>query len=358
MYTVTKKKTNKDSTVELRGSVDADIIKKHEDQVFQDIRSTYEAPGFRKGNVPDNVVREQVPASHILEQAAHRVLEEIYPHIVKEEKLEVLSAPSFSVTKLAPGNPLEFTLQVGIVPEVKLPAYKKIAKEVYSSSEASASVSDQEVEDAVNQIRTMRASQTQQEDGKPELPELTDDFVQSLGNFKTVEDFKRELRKNLAAEKKNVERRKLRERLAHQLVEKADCPLSPLTIQSELGLAKQRFEQDLGKQNLKKDEYFEKVGQTEEDFWKKQEEYITEHFKAKLILKKIAEEESLSADPEGVKAEVSRLKQNFPDQNDASILDYVTEALTNDAVLRFLEREGGFETEEKPSKESSVDKSS
>ena len=341
-YTIQNKKVQKDSTIEITGEIHADTLEKHKKQVLKEVRENFEAPGFRKGHAPENVVEEQVPASHVLEQAAHRALEEAYPSIVQEEKLEVLSAPSFSVTKLAPGNPLGFVLTVGLFPKVKLPNYKSVAKSIYKSA-AIEDVTEQEMKDTINQLLTMRAMNLpQDENKKPELPELTDDFVKTLGDFKDVSDFKKKLKENMQVEKNNIERRKLRERLAHELVLKANCPLSSLTIQSELSLAKARFENDIKKQNLTKEEYFEKTKQKEEDFWKKQEEYIEEHLKTKIILKEISKAEELKADEKLVQTEIMRLKQNFPDQNDAALKNYVTEALVNDAVLNFLEKEGGF----------------
>jgi len=44
--------------------------------------------------------------------------------------------------------------------------------------------------------------------GEPELPEFNDDFVQALGPFKDIKDFKEKLKENIKLEKENQAKEK------------------------------------------------------------------------------------------------------------------------------------------------------
>jgi trigger factor len=75
---------------------------------------------------------------------AERALAKVYPLLVELHKLDVIGYPKISITKIAKDNPLGFSLTVAVVPEVKLPDYEKIAKEVNKAKE-SKEVTDEEV---------------------------------------------------------------------------------------------------------------------------------------------------------------------------------------------------------------------
>ena len=49
------------------------------------------------------------------------------------KKIDAISSPQISITKLARKNPLGFKIKTAILPEIKLPEYKNIAKEIISN---------------------------------------------------------------------------------------------------------------------------------------------------------------------------------------------------------------------------------
>ena len=55
-------------------------------------------------------------------------LSEYYPKILEENKIDAISRPEISITKLARKNPLGFKIKTATMPEMKLPDYKQIAK--------------------------------------------------------------------------------------------------------------------------------------------------------------------------------------------------------------------------------------
>ena len=83
-------------------------------------------PGFRKGKVPTNVVKQRVSSeeldSHTMSDAINRAV----PEAFASENLQPLDRPEVSVKKHVPGQELEFTAEVEILPPTKLASYKSL----------------------------------------------------------------------------------------------------------------------------------------------------------------------------------------------------------------------------------------
>lgn len=88
--------------------------------------------GFREGKVPENVLLANIPEMQILEEMAEMALNEHYPKILEDKKIDAISRPEISIIKLARNNPLAFKIKTAVLPEIKLPDYKDIAKKILS----------------------------------------------------------------------------------------------------------------------------------------------------------------------------------------------------------------------------------
>jgi trigger factor len=95
--------------------------------------------GFRPGKAPYDVVKGQVGEAVIWEEAAKLFINKNLDKIVADNcPRPSLGMPQISITKLAPGNNLEFKVTVSMIPEVKLGEYKNLGvkKEAVDVSEA------------------------------------------------------------------------------------------------------------------------------------------------------------------------------------------------------------------------------
>ncbi len=91
---------------------------------------------------------------------AEMALSEHYPKIIDEEKIDVISRPEISITKIARNNPLGFKIRTSVLPEVKLPDYKAIAKKTLAAvpaEEKNVTVTDEDMENTIMDIRRSRA---------------------------------------------------------------------------------------------------------------------------------------------------------------------------------------------------------
>ncbi len=114
--------------------------------------------GFRPGQAPMKLVEEKIGTEKILEKAAQDCTKEYYIKAILEENIEVLGQPEIVITKIAKDNPFEFKAKVAVMPEVKLPDYKKIASQVKKNK---VFVQEEEVEKAVLWLQKSRAKFSQ-----------------------------------------------------------------------------------------------------------------------------------------------------------------------------------------------------
>jgi len=343
--------------------IPTEVIEKHKKKVIKESQKDMEKPGFRKGNVPLDMVEQELDTEETFHKAANSSLNEAYSQIIKDHNLQVMSAPRVSVTKLAPGNPLNFKIEVATIPEFELPEYKKIAGEITKeTNDEKIEVAEEEEKQVMNQILKMYTQAKNKEegnksgivdkDGKPlkseeqkekpgkvetETPKLTDEFVRTLGKFENVEDFRNKIRENLKQEKEMAKIRESREKIAKKLIEKTNLEIPEITIESELQLIKNKLEQDLEQQKLSMEEYMKKAGTTEEKFFEEQGNYIEQQLKSKIILEKIAEKENIEPDENQVETQTLMLKQRYPKTEEAVLKDYVRMMMKNEKVFEILE---------------------
>ena len=115
------------SIVEIEGELEAEVFESYLDKALKKLGEQVEVPGFRKGKVPENILMSQLPESKILEEMAELALADHYPKIIEEHKIDAISRPEVAITKLARKNPLGFKILTSVLPEIKLPDYKKLA---------------------------------------------------------------------------------------------------------------------------------------------------------------------------------------------------------------------------------------
>ena len=332
-----------DSEVEITGEILLDSISEYRKVALDKLKKNTEMPGFRKGNVPESILIKNIGEQSILEEAAELALGDLYPKIVEEHKLHVVGRPNVTITKLAPGNPVGFVIKTAIMPEITLPDYKKLAGEVMEkeSDPKEEKVTDKELEDTILHIKKQKAAATSK-DPKAEikdedLPELTDDFVKTLGDFKSVDDFKKMLGENMKKEKEIRAQEKRRVVIGNKIVEEAKFSIPKVFVESELDKMLSQFRGDIEKMGVGFDDYLTKIKKTKDDLRKEWKADAEKRARLQLILNSISQKEVISADKELVDSEVSHLMEHYKEADPEGVRIYVQTMLTNEKVFKFLE---------------------
>jgi len=339
------------SRIEMTGSIPTAIWEKYRPEALKYINDSVTIDGFRKGMVPENILIGKVGEMAILEEMAEMALSKAYVDIMMDEKIDAIGKPEIQVTKLAATNPLEFKIVTAVVPEVKLPDYKKIAKaEMVKSSPDELKVEDKDIEDAILRIRKSRVSHEGHDHEKmtPEehdkaiesaMPELTDDFVKSLGDFNDIPDFKSKLSKMIGEQKVDEAREKTRIRIADALADALKIELPDIMIEGELNRTQAQFEADIERMGVKMEDYLKHAKKTPEEIRAEWRPHAEKKAKLQLILNEIAKAESIAPAKEEVEEEVNHIVEHYTDADRERATAYAETVLTNEKVFSFLDNQ-------------------
>tara|TARA_B100001989_G_C24509803_1_gene449748 strand:- start:17 stop:1171 length:1155 start_codon:yes stop_codon:yes gene_type:complete len=332
-----------------------------------------ELDGFRKGNVPTPVLEKHLGEMAILGEMAERAIAHSYPHVVEAHELEVIGQPQIEVKKLAPNNPLEFSITVAVVPKFELPDYNAVAKEV-NANRPSDEVTDEELEEKIKEIQKQKRAYERMQElaqknaDKPEaaegdlptpetvekadegptaeelekmpLPELTDEYVKTLGQpgqFETVDDFKSKLREHLETEKQQQNVAKHRADITDGIIDKTDINLPQILIDSEINQMFAQMEEDIKRSDLKMEDYLAHIKKTRDDLKQEWMPAAEKRAKLQLVLNEIAKKEEITPDKDAVEAQTQELLERFKDADKHRVQLYVASVLLNEAVMKSLE---------------------
>ena len=345
-YKITATNKLPHSEVEITVEMPATVLDEYRKKAITALGKEAEMDGFRKGKVPEKVLIAKIGEGRILEEAAELALQDVTPNILASEKMDFITQPRVSVTKLAIGNPIEFKMTVAIMPEIKLADYKKIAKGEMAKPDEPIVVSDEDVEKVVEDIRKRMAPMPEtissDKDSKvpePKLPELNEELLKQLGDFKDVADFKSKLADNIKLEREHKQREKKRIGIAEDLVEESKIDLPQAFVEQEIAIMLARFRDDISRMGLKFEEYLKHIKKNEDDLRKDWRTDAEKKAKLELILVEIAKTENLKPEEEKVAHEVEHLIEHYPTADRERARAYIIKQLTTDLVFEFLEKQ-------------------
>jgi len=322
--------TLEDSVVEITGSFAWDKLVPVKERTLVELQKHAELDGFRKGKAPLDKIEQEYGTMRILSEAAQTALQELYPRIVIENKLRIIGSPDIAITKLAENNPLEYKITTAVFPEIALGDYKKTAKKANKEIPAIV-VEDKEVEEAIEQIRKMNAHTIDPEhehtdtcDHSNELPEMNDEFVKTLGEFKDVADFKEKLTENITLQKEREVQAKTREAMMEELIEGSSFDVPELLVASELEKMIAQMKDDVMRMRLEYTEYLKHMGKSEEELSQEWMPDAKKRAQSELILKEIAAQEDIKPDEQKVNQQIELLKEQYGQE--------VPEANTNEGT--------------------------
>ena len=326
------KTERKDGEALLTGTVPVPVIAGYEEEALAHIQEEFEFQGFRKGQVPLDVVKRHVNEIYVLEDAADLALQDAWPLILEESKLLAVGRPEVAITKLALGNPVEFRIRVALVPEFRLPDYRKMVADIRAAEKPPTIVTDQEVDDTIRQILELRKKES-----KEPTPELTDEFAKTLGGFENATDLRAKLRTSMGEERETEARHARREAIAAKLAATATFAIPKLLVDEELAEAAENRAEEVKRAGITMEDYFKKLKLTPAELEDKERAHVERQLKTKFIFQKIAETEHLEADAEAVEENLHILQKRHPEADKERLRIYVHNMLVNEKVLGLLE---------------------
>ncbi|WP_426507586.1 trigger factor [Dactylosporangium sp. McL0621] len=117
-------------------------------KAYREIGSQVNIPGFRRGKVPTAVIDQRVGRGAVLNEAVQEVIPTQILAAVREHEVKTLGRPEVEITEFADGQPLKFTAEVDVRPEINLPDLGEITVTVDALA-----VSEDDVDEQLKGLR-------------------------------------------------------------------------------------------------------------------------------------------------------------------------------------------------------------
>jgi trigger factor len=205
---------------EIAVEIPADVVKTETDNLVNRYQKLARIPGFRKGKVPASIVRQR-----FAEDIKNDVVEALVPRYFREEaqkqNLAPVSQPRVTDMHINEGEPLRFKASFEVLPEFKLAPYDDIRVSTIDTT-----VTDEDVETALNNLREQRATYNPVEEGRSladgdfavvsfkgtpkegdaeAKPVEVDEIMVEIGGTNTLPEFTENLRSAKAGETKTFD---------------------------------------------------------------------------------------------------------------------------------------------------------
>ena len=163
------------------------------------------------------------------------------------------------------------------------------------------------------------------------LPEVNDDFAQSLGQeYEDLDSLKSGIRTSLKSEAETESIRNFREAIMGELVNNANIELPPLLIQHESEHMINEQERMVQQANMVLDDYLQSIGTTREQLIEDSKAQAINRLNSSFILSKVGDEENIEISEKEID---DRIKEMFADSEES-----VPDASQTDEMKDYLQR--------------------
>jgi len=198
--------------------IPADVVDQQRNKLIQQYAKQARVPGFRVGKVPAGVIRTRF-SKDIDEEIVRNLVPKHFKEATEKENLAPVSQPQVTDLHLHDGEPLKFSAEFEVLPEIPTAGYEAVKVE-----HPAVSVTDEEVEETVNNLREQRSTYDPIEDRAAEdgdyvqisfegrdkadaeaKPVEVPSILVELGGKNTVAEFTEQLRGTKAGDEKTFD---------------------------------------------------------------------------------------------------------------------------------------------------------
>lgn len=280
------------SKAELEIKIPAAEFDKFREKAVFNLGKDLEVSGFRKGKAPKEIIEKEIGQKKILDEAAEIAIKESYPKAVLENKVEAISRPEIEILKLAQGNPFEFKARIWVMPEIKLPDYRKVA----------------------SQIRK-----------------------------REVEVTKEEIEK-LRLEKERIEKERVRQEIIEKIAKESELEIPEVLVKEEQRRIMERIKTVVPQTlQISFEDYLKKLGKSEQELFASFLGEAEQKVKNFLVLKEIGKKENIKPSEEEIEEEVKKVLKQYPNSEKSNNFDleqlksYTKEIIKTEKIFQFLE---------------------
>lgn len=179
-----------------------------------------------------------------------------------------------------------------------------------------------------------------------EEPKVDDNFAAKVGPFKSVDDLKNDIKKQVQSEKDQQAEREYENNIVNELIDGAKLTVPDTLIEEQKLAILQEVRQSAVQRGMSFEDYLKQREMTEDEFIKT--EVIPEaekRIKAGLVLSEIGDIEGITVEKDEIDARISILKAQYPDEQMQSQLETpdarreIAQRIRTEKVLQYLKNQ-------------------
>ena len=124
-------------------SIDFNEMSSHVADAYKKVAAQVNIPGFRKGKVPPAMIDQRVGRGTVLDEAINAALPDFYSQAAREHQVAVIGRPVVDIKEFVDNEKLNFTIEVDVRPEIKLPDFSTIEIKVDDVAVTAAEIDEQ-----------------------------------------------------------------------------------------------------------------------------------------------------------------------------------------------------------------------
>ena len=162
-------------------------------------------------------------------------------------------------------------------------------------------------------------------------PEINEEFLSKLGDFKTKEEFEKQIEEDLKTQKQAEADEKFKDELVKKLAEVSKVPVPEILLEDQKRSIEMDMQQNLMYSGLSLEDYLERMGKTREEWLEKDVKEASEmRVKSGLALAELSKVEKVKSDTKELDVRITQLKEQYGNSKE------VQKQLSSDDVRRNL----------------------
>jgi len=186
-----------------------------------------------------------------------------------------------------------------------------------------------------------------------ELPELNVDFVKTVGNYKSLDDFRQDIQDKLEKQLKTVNENNYESKLLEKVTDICETKVPKILIEREVEYMMKSLEDDLKSKDLSLQDYYKSI-KTDEEKVKKEYEIVAEkRIKQELVLDKISQVENIQITEKEVMDKIETIAKELKQDTlkvEATLkknnnLDGLKESIKREKIIDLLNKKVNLQKE-------------
>ena len=163
------------------------------------------------------------------------------------------------------------------------------------------------------------------------LPEINEEFLSKLGEFKTKEEFEKQIEEDLKIQKQAESDEKFKDKLVKKLAEVSKVPVPEILLEDQKQSIELDMQRNLMYSGLSLEDYLERIGKTREEWLEKDVKEAAEmRVKSGLALAELSKVEKVESSLEELDTRIAQLKEQYGNSKE------IAKQLSSDDVRRNL----------------------